>query len=377
VTTEASKQISMQASGQEHLPHTPLLTILTGALGSGKTSLLDVFLRDGAAASTAVVVNEAGAINIDGAILAESAGGLPMATLSNGCVCCSLMDDLVRTIEALITDRAARVMPPFERIVLECSGLSQPGPIVRALQPLMTAGMRVHIVATYDCTRPPLHGEGFDDAAAQLSAAHTVVLTKHDMASIDQRLAARVVVQDVAPFALLVDVSGAHDRAAQAFQEVSGEWAGAVAEGGDRPGITASQSVSNVSNVSNASPFAGLLAHSRVQVLAATLDAQPDWDDFLVWLEDLSYITGERLLRLKAIVDEPHDPSGLAKRVVQSVGTTFGPHRRIQSDVPVDPTAILIVRDVDINELRAVRAPFKVGWASVPRGAGVRWPAQA
>ena len=96
--------------------------ILAGILGSGKTSLLEALLDSGSKTSTAVIVNEVGAINIDGAVLSESARGITMATLSNGCVCCSLTNDLVTTVEELVALREEAGQAPFDRIVLECDG---------------------------------------------------------------------------------------------------------------------------------------------------------------------------------------------------------------------------------------------------------------
>jgi G3E family GTPase len=80
----------------------PQFVIVSGMLGSGKTSLLESLLAGEDASDTAVIVNEAGEINIDGAVLSESESGMSMATLSNGCVCCSLTSDLVTTVQDLI-----------------------------------------------------------------------------------------------------------------------------------------------------------------------------------------------------------------------------------------------------------------------------------
>ena len=97
-------------------------TVLTGFLGSGKTTLLRDFLAMQEGAGTAVIVNEVGEIGLDGAILAESAGGLRLAMLANGCVCCALGSDLADTVQRLLESQAE----PPRRIVLETSGLSKP-----------------------------------------------------------------------------------------------------------------------------------------------------------------------------------------------------------------------------------------------------------
>ena len=86
--------------------------VLTGFLGSGKTLLLRDFLQMPEAADTAVIVNEAGEIGLDGIVLRESGDNLSMATLSNGCVCCQIGSDLAFTIDRLITGSGQTVPDP-------------------------------------------------------------------------------------------------------------------------------------------------------------------------------------------------------------------------------------------------------------------------
>jgi G3E family GTPase len=162
--------------------------VLTGFLGSGKTTLLADFLELPEAMNTAIIVNEVGEIGLDGAILAES-GDVPIAMLSNGCICCSLGDDLERTVGALLASRGDG--PPLARIVLETSGLSKPGPILRSLAGLAPLRMRVCVVATVDCCAGATTAAGFEEAVAQWAGAQTLVLTKHDVASPVERQRAR------------------------------------------------------------------------------------------------------------------------------------------------------------------------------------------
>src|SRR5690606_19238855 len=107
--------------------------VLCGFLGSGKTTLLLDFLASGEAADTAVLVNDVGQIDVDGAVVTRSAGGMPVAMLANGCVCCSIGNELVGTVERLVADRREADLPPFRRMILECSGLSRPGPVIHSL----------------------------------------------------------------------------------------------------------------------------------------------------------------------------------------------------------------------------------------------------
>jgi G3E family GTPase len=318
--------------------------ILAGILGSGKTSLLEALLDSGSGESTAVIVNEVGAINIDGAILSQSARGMTMATLSNGCVCCSLTDDLVTTVEELVALRAEAGREPFERIVLECSGLSRPGAVMRSLEQLAELRFRLHIVATYDCSRPPLDRD-FDDAAAQLTAAHTVVLTKIDLVSPEQRAQARSVVAGINPMARIVDEFAPSIRAREAFAEVDTS--------------TTPQTLG-----SEPTRVGETLLHPRVRVFRARFTRKPNWEDVLEWLENIAGMTGDRLLRMKAIVAGPH---GSDRVLLQSVGTTFAAPRRLATTAFGDLAAVFIVRDCAMVELQQVEGACGVSWTALQR----------
>src|ERR1700740_3370393 len=102
--------------------------VLTGFLGSGKTTLLRDFLAGEAAADTAVIVNEVGEIGLDGIVLREGGDGVPMAMLSNGCVCCQIGSDLAFTIDRLIVGPRPDGAPPLRRVVLRTRGAPRPRP---------------------------------------------------------------------------------------------------------------------------------------------------------------------------------------------------------------------------------------------------------
>lgn len=155
--------------------------ILCGFLGSGKTTLLLDFLAGQDAADTAVLVNDVGRIDVDGAVVGRSSTGLPVAMLPNGCVCCSIGNELVASVETLVADRDDAGLPPFRRMILECSGLSRPGPIVRSLGDLGRHDFRVRVLATFDAGQGAAHAVHFEEAAAQLAAAQTIVLSKLDL----------------------------------------------------------------------------------------------------------------------------------------------------------------------------------------------------
>jgi G3E family GTPase len=98
------------------------VTVITGFLGSGKTTLLNHLLRAGGPARLGVLVNEFGEINIDSRLIARR--DEDVVELTNGCVCCAFRDDLLQGVATLL-DRPA----PPEHIVIETTGLADPGPI--------------------------------------------------------------------------------------------------------------------------------------------------------------------------------------------------------------------------------------------------------
>lgn len=308
--------------------------LLAGFLGSGKTSLLVDWLALPEAADTAVIVNEAGEIDVDGAILADS-GAVPMAMLANGCVCCSLISDLVFTVRALLDERVRAGSPPFRRIVLECSGLSKPGPILRSLLPLAPLGLRVRVVATCDASQAPERAAHFDEWSAQIAAADAVVFTKLDLRDAS---AAEALVASFNPLALRVLEADRARRARGAFA--------AAAEGAAAPAVPA--------------PIPLGAAHPRVSVLRASFTQEASWEDRLDWLEDLGAFCGDRLLRVKGFIRRPDSDTPL---LVQAVGTLFGPPSPMSRAREVEEGLVVITRDLGVEEIRAAMpdAPVYLG----------------
>src|SRR5580692_1185562 len=107
------------------------VTIVTGFLGAGKTTLLNRLLRDPALAGALVIVNEWGEIGLDHLLIERVDGDVIL--LSSGCLCCSLRGDLVDALHDLTARRDEGRIAPFERIVIETSGLADPAPVLHAI----------------------------------------------------------------------------------------------------------------------------------------------------------------------------------------------------------------------------------------------------
>src|SRR6204780_1359698 len=119
------------------------VTVITGFLGAGKTTLLRRFLASAEGQGTAVIVNEFGAVGIDDVLVRDSADETVL--LGNGCVCCITRTDLQAALRRLVFDRERGTVPPFGRVVIETSGLADPGPILQTFSTDRALGGEFHI----------------------------------------------------------------------------------------------------------------------------------------------------------------------------------------------------------------------------------------
>ena len=309
------------------------LIILCGFLGSGKTTLLVDYLKTDEAGDSGVIVNEVGEIGVDGVIVADGSESLPMTLLANGCVCCSLRSDLVYTINTLLDAPRPEGRGPLRRIILETSGVSRPGPILASLADpdLIARNLRVTVVSTFDATRGAALIESFEEAAAQLTAARRIVLTKLDQVAPDAHAAVRASAQAFNPLATVV-ADADRMRAVQAAFASDDDTA--------RSGLDVALQALH-SGV-------GTVRHPRLKVFMAYPEQPLDWTAFAEWLDDLAGLCGDRMLRMKAVVrvTDCADPI-----VIQSVGTTFSAPQRLARQPDARAVVIVIVRDIDDAEL--------------------------
>jgi G3E family GTPase len=107
------------------------VSVITGFLGSGKTTLLRRLLAHPRMGETAVLVNELGEVGLDHLLVRQVDEAIVL--LNSGCLCCSVRDDLVETLDGLWEKRAAGALPSFTRVVIETTGLADPAPIIHTL----------------------------------------------------------------------------------------------------------------------------------------------------------------------------------------------------------------------------------------------------
>ena len=216
---------------------------------------------------------------------------MPIALLANGCLCCQVGDDLGATVEALLEAGDVR------RIVLETSGLSRPGPVLRQVAGLRGVAWRLAVIATFDAVRGTGVG-AFAEAAAQWGAAQRIVATRVDLSGVEGVAAA---ISGVNPLAEVV-VTGDRGAAVEgAFAPLVGAAMGALGEG---------------------------VAHPLIAVRLARPLGKVTAEGLAAWLDNVAGALGERLLRVKGVVRVVEGVSLL----VQGVGTMFAPLRSFRGE---------------------------------------------
>jgi G3E family GTPase len=160
------------------------VTLITGFLGSGKTTLISKLVKHPDMNRVAVVINEIGEIGIDHDLVTMSSENITL--LANGCICCSVRTDMQETLRELFAQRRAGLMADFDRVIVETTGLADPAPVVQTLvsDTLLAAQYRLDGVVTLVDAVHGLHQlEHQPEAVKQIALADRVFITKSDMVS--------------------------------------------------------------------------------------------------------------------------------------------------------------------------------------------------
>jgi G3E family GTPase len=159
------------------------VTLVTGFLGSGKTTMINAALRAPQLADTIVVVNEFGEVGLDHSLITKSND--TVVVLENGCLCCTVRSDLISTLNSLFHSRQAGEIPAFRHMIIETSGLAEPGPVLQAFlsEPTLDGLYRVASVVTLvDAVNWADTAREHDEAVRQAALADQIRITKTDLA---------------------------------------------------------------------------------------------------------------------------------------------------------------------------------------------------
>jgi G3E family GTPase len=321
------------------------VVLLTGFLGSGKTSLLNRMLRAPGFANTAVIVNEFGEIGLDHVLIESATDNVVL--LEAGCLCCTIADSLHETLADLNYRRVRGEVPPFERVVVETTGLADPAPILNTLlgHKLVTDHYELELVVV---TADALHIEGeleqHREAVKQVAVADRLVLTKCDAAPPERIESVRTRLRAINPSAELVE-SCDGSGALAAFRPLENRLAVRTFDAGGNSAHPHSHDVNR--------------HDARVRAHCFLLDAPVSWSGLAAWSRVVVEALGERLLRCKGLVKIADSGEVV---FVQGVQRVFHAPQRLAGWPDADHRSrlVCITRDADEAELRRTLAALKL-----------------
>ena len=288
------------------------VTLLTGFLGSGKTTVLNHVLKQPGMAATAVIVNEFGEIGLDHLLVERSSEDVVL--LNSGCLCCTVRGDIVDTLTNLFVDRVKGKVPFFTRVAIETTGLADPAPILHTLMtdPIVAARYVLDgVVTTVDAVNGAGSLDRQPEAVKQAAVADRLLLTKTDIAEPGARQAIEARLKELNPSAAIVSVAqgaidsallfniGFYDPTTKSLdvrrwlrhESFEGDHGQDVGHGHEHPDVNRHD--------------------DRIRAFCITREQPISWAALSTWLDGLAAMRGDDLLRLKAIValsDRPDQP---------------------------------------------------------------------
>jgi G3E family GTPase len=186
------------------------VTVLTGFLGAGKTTLLNRLLKDPTLADTAVIINEYGDVAIDHLLVEQASDGI--IQLSDGCLCCTVRGELVDTLADLVDRLQTGRIERLARVVIETTGLADPAPVMQSIMghPVLVQAFRLDgVVTLVDAVNGAANLDAHVEALKQAAVADRLVLTKTDIADEKTVDALKARLHDINPGARVLEVQDA------------------------------------------------------------------------------------------------------------------------------------------------------------------------
>ena len=270
------------------------VSIITGFLGSGKTTLLNHVLQSPAMAGAAVIINEFGEIGLDHLLIATPNENTVL--LSSGCICCTVRGDLVDTLRGLDAQRLAGGVPPFNRVLIETTGLADPVPIIQTVISDEKIAPRFEmdcVITLVDAVNGLSQLDRQPEAVKQAAVADRLLMTKTDLADEAQTCALRERLAQLNPGVPVQTVHRGKIDPASLF----GAALNADARGPEVARWLRDDAVTRVTS----NPAHRHDAHIRSHCLY--LDEPVSRMGMTAWLTAIASLRGANLLRVKALLN--------------------------------------------------------------------------
>ena len=332
------------------------MTILTGFLGAGKTTLLKTILTKSVSERIAVIINEFGDVGLDHELIEFVEDEVVL--MASGCLCCSLRGDLSQTIINLLEEKTKGKLG-FERIVIETTGLADPGPILQTflLDTNLAENVRMDgVITVVDAVNGPATLDSHFEAVSQIAMSDLVILSKTDIVLENIILNFKERLKSLNPTAELIEI-------------VSGKiipetiWS----LSGLRKGVDPSTAIawttprfepqgdpfSNLSGLlkTENTPLVGALHDKQINSASIIVEKPIKDEIFDRWLDTLIILKGSNILRVKGIVFL----EGIERPFVfHGVQHIFDPPVRIDNWTGTDRRSriVVIARNLESSELR-------------------------
>lgn len=332
------------------------VTLLSGALGSGKTTVLNHLLRQPEMADTLVILSELGNINLKHSLVAHSQEDTTAE--QSMCDCCTVRRDLVQTLQDVLWRFSRNGQRQFKRIIIETTGSTDLAPIIHTLitNEYLANHYRLNeTIVTVNATAEDI--KAVPDVIKQIALADCILLTKTDLISHKQLeniieelntfnpaaprwaiLNGKIDAQELLKFNLFEDM--------KAISDVQ-RWLNEEAFNSILPPLISKDETNN---------------ENGIRTFCITEEHPIPQDLFEVWLEALTSLMGENILRVKGILHFENNPRPL---LIEGVQHIFYPHRQLDTLIhPDQPSKLTFItrnieRDVIESSLKNVIATHK------------------
>lgn len=281
------------------------LTLITGFLGSGKTSFLGQYLRANNDKGIAVIINEIGQVALDQRVLRSSVdySKEQMLYLNAGCICCNRRVDLVESLRNVLNGYDSRG-EVLNSVIIETTGLANPAPILWTLLSDTFLGAHFEargVIACIDALNGFLHLKN-NEAKEQIIFADSILLTKTDLQSDEKALRA-----------LRAEILGLNPSV-EIFDRANVDFENIFAESNMKKGVDSanvgqkSQNLDNFTKSQNLAPNPAQNPHAQgFDTLSISFSGAIEWSAFGIWLSLLLHKYGTKVLRVKGIIDIGED----------------------------------------------------------------------